>query len=120
LVADAADYTFITTQEPVPGYNPIAAIDSSRHPVVASSYGHAQGCNRNTPGTPPGAANINLTGTPFIVAETVTFATEGVAVENPVIDVNPDRRVVNLTVNGRCAQIYPEGPLRLVYSPPSG
>lgn len=116
LVVDIGDLTFSTTQESVPGYNPVPAAELFGYPVVASSYGHAQGCNRNVTGSPPGAANINLSGTPLILAETVTFATDGVAVENPVIDISPDRRVINLSVNGRCAQIYPEIPLRLAYT----
>ncbi len=115
LAVDVADSTFTTRQMPVPGYTPIAEANLPEYPVLVSSYGHAQGCNRNAANAPLGAANIDLTGTPLALAETVIFVPNGVIVGSPEANISPDRRIVDLTVDGRCGQLYPAGLLQLVY-----
>lgn len=115
LTIDANDDTFATTLEPVPGYTVLSADEAAGYPVLWSEYGRALGCSRNVGSAPLGAANIDLTGTDFALAQTVDFIVSGVGVENPVIDISTDGRTANLQVDGRCGQIYSSGPLQLVW-----
>ncbi len=117
LVVNVTDPTFATTQTAVPGYTPVAEADLSAYPVLMSNYGHAQGCNRNTTDAPRGVANIDLTGTNLAVAEGVTFVADGVIVGEPRVNISPNGQLVDLTIDGRCAQIYPTPALQLVYIP---
>lgn len=117
LVVDVGDHTFTAAQTPLPGYNLIMAAALDDYPVLSSDYGRAQGCNRNVQGAPLGAANIDLTGTPLILANDVNFVTTGVVLGSPQVNISPDRRVVDLRVDGRCAQTSPVPSLRLVYVP---
>ncbi len=117
LVVDVADQTFATTQMPVPGYSPIAEANLADYPVLWSNYGYAQGCNRNRTGAPLGAANIDLMDTPLALAESVAFVSSGVVVGSPQADISLDRQTADLTVDGRCGQMAPAGPLQLVYIP---
>lgn len=115
LAVDAGDHTFATFAGEVPGYDVLPPEAAADYAVAVSEYGRAQGCSTGTAVAPPGAANIDLRGTPFIVAADVTFAATGTAIEAPLIDVSADRRVVNLAVSGRCAQVAAVGGVRLAY-----
>lgn len=117
LVVDIRDRTFATLHEPVPGYDVLGPEAAAGYLVVVSDYGRAEGCNRGNPDAPRGSANIDLSGTDFTVGEAVTFTVDGGAIQNPVIDVSPDRKIVNLEVGGRCAHIQPAWPFRLAYAP---
>ncbi len=117
LVVDVADYTFTTTQEPVPGYRPIAPENVASYPVLRSNYAHALGCNRGVASAPPGAAEIDLSGTPLALAELVQFAASGTEVISASANVSPDRQRATLNANGRCGLMAPVGPLSLVYVP---
>ena len=115
LIIDASDHTFATTLEPVSGYTVFSADEAERYPVLWSDYGRAEGCSRNISTAPLGAANIDLTGTDFALAQSVNFVVGGIGVQNPLVDVSANGRIVNLRVDGRCGQIYPAGALQLVW-----
>lgn len=116
LIVDRADMTFAIFPAQVEGYTAITGENVSGYPVGATDYARAEGCNRGTSSAPPGRANIDLGGTDFVVAESVIFASSGGGIENPVADISEDRKVVDLSINGRCAQIQPQGALRLAYA----
>jgi hypothetical protein len=118
LTVDTRDRTFATLHEAAPGYNVLGPDAAADYVVVASDYGRAEGCNRGNPDAPRGSANIDLSGVPFIVSEAVTFTVDGGAIQNPIIDISADRKIVNLEVGGRCAHIQPAWPFRLAYVPP--
>ncbi len=117
LVVDVTDYTFTTTQEPVPGYIPISPDNLASYPVLHSNYAHALGCNRGIASAPAGAAAIDLSGTPLALAEFVQFAASGTAVVSASADISPDHQRATLNANGRCGLMAPVGPLTLVYTP---
>lgn len=115
LTIDRTDRAFATTQQQTPGYFPLLADVLLNYPVTAVDYAWAESCNRGDTSTPPGRANIDLTGTAFVLNENWEFAYLGGSPQDPAIEVSPDRRVVNLSINGRCAHIQPVGELVLSY-----
>jgi hypothetical protein len=107
LVVDLADRTFATTTGALP--------DSGL--ITGNDYATAVGCNAGEAGTVFGQANIDLTGTPFAVAESVTFVVRGQESEGGEPEIGPDRKIINLAVGGRCGWIAPAGDLTLAYVP---
>jgi hypothetical protein len=123
LIIDPADKTFATLAESLVGYNAIpgellADEQLVTYPVTASDFGVATGCNRNQPDAPLGRANIDLTGTPFIISPEITFTSFGGEVQEASSVVSEDGKIVNLAVNGRCGIIQPSGPIQLLYQQP--
>ncbi len=118
LIIDPTDMTFATLAESLAGYNAIFGEQLETYPATASDFGVATGCNRNQENAPLGRANIDLTGTPFIVSPELTFTSFGGEVQEVVSEVSPDGKIVNLAVNGRCGVIQPAGPIQLVYQQP--
>lgn len=107
LVVDTTDRTFAESSgaAPEPGL------------ITGTDYATAVGCNAGEAGTVLGQANIDLTGTPFALAESVTFVVEGQGSEGGEPGITPDRKVVDLSAGGRCGWIEPAGDLMLAYAP---
>ena len=107
LIVDVTDRTFAETSgsAPEPGL------------ITGTDYATAVGCNAGEAGTVVAQANIDLTGTPFLVAESVTFVVRGQESEGSDPEISPDRKTVNLAVGGRCGWIAPAGNLTLAYAP---
>ena len=107
LVVDVTDRTFAETSgsAPEPGL------------ITGTDYATAVGCNAGEAGAAVGQANIDLTGTPFALAESVTFVVRGQESEGGEPDITPDRKVVDLSAGGRCGWIAPAGDLMLAYAP---
>ena len=80
-------------------------------------YGIAVGCHGGAPGSVWGKGNIDLTGLPFVIADTVEFVIEGGNAEGPGAEMMPDRKMVELTVSGRCGWVRPLAGLSLQYAP---
>lgn len=120
LVIQADDRTFATQYAAVPGYEVLDAVATVRYAVMVTDYGRAEGCSRGDAAATAGAANIDLTDTPFALAGTVSFVAQGVDVAEVVTAVSPNRQVVMLQVNGRCAHLQSATPLQLVYLIGSG
>lgn len=115
LIVDRTDRTFATFPGEAAGYQ---SLSGEGYPVQVSDYGRAEGCNRADPNAPVGQAVIDLSGLPFQVSAEVVFEGSGNEMSQQVTDISPDRKVVTLTVNGRCAHSQPITPLTLVYVPP--
>lgn len=113
LIVDRSDKTFATYPDNIEGYSAISNVEN--YPVIAADYARAEGCSRGDPEAPPGQANIDLTGTDFALSQTVEFTFEGGAVQDPVVEISQDRRIVDLSISGRCAHIEPADELRLTY-----
>ncbi|MBK8900788.1 MAG: hypothetical protein IPM53_06390 [Anaerolineaceae bacterium] len=118
LIVDPTDMTFATLAESLAGYNSIMGEQLEGYPVTASDFALATGCHRNQPDAPLGRANIDLTGTPFVVSPDIMFTSYGGDVQETLSEVSADGKVVNLAVNGRCGVIQPAGPIQLVYQQP--
>ena len=118
LIVDTTDRTFATTFGTLPGYSVLPADMVERYQVIATDFARAEGCNRGI-SAPAGTANIDLTGTNFVLADGVTFSSMGGALDNPQFEISPNRQIVNLSVNGRCAHMAPDGGLRLQYVNPN-
>lgn len=118
LIVDPTDTTFATIASDLAGYNAIIGDQLASYPVVTSNFAQATGCNRNQPDAPLGRANINLTGTPFVVSPEVTFGSFGGEVTEANNEMSADGKVVDLVVNGRCGIIQPSSPLQLLYQQP--
>ncbi|MCB9007689.1 MAG: hypothetical protein H6656_10050 [Ardenticatenaceae bacterium] len=118
LIIDPTDMTFATTADSLAGYNAISGEQLALYPVTASDFAVATGCNRNLADTPLGRANIDLSGTPFVVSGEMTFTSIGGDVQQTIGEVSDDGKVVNLAVNGRCGIMQPNGPIQLVYQQP--
>lgn len=115
---DPTDMTFASRIEALVGYFSIPAEQLGSYPVTASDFGVATGCNRNQENAPLGRANIDLTGTPFVVDLNMQFATFGGDVQESSSIVSEDGKMVNLAVNGRCGIIQPAAPIQLIYGQP--
>lgn len=107
LVVDITDRTFATTS----GALPDATL------ITGNDYATAVGCNAGEAGAAVAQANIDLTGTPFAIAESVTFTIRGHEIEGSEPSISPDRKIVNLEVGGRCGWIAPAGGPTLAYAP---
>ena len=118
LVIDATDMTFAITAESLAGYIALSADQLSEYLVTSSDFGRATGCNRNQEGAPLGRANIDLTGTPFIVSPDITFTSFGGELQEASSVVSEDGKTVNLAINGRCGVIHPTAPIQLIYPQP--
>ena len=118
LQIDATDMTFASRIETLAGYFSIPTEQLGSYPVTASDFGVAIGCNRDQENAPLGRANIDLTGTPFVVDLTMMFATFGGDVRESSGIVSEDGKIVNLAVNGRCGIIQPAGPIELILELP--
>ena len=118
LIVDPTDMTFALLAESLAGYTALFGEQLADYPVTSSDFAQATGCNRNQEGAPLGRANIDLTGTPFIVSPEITFSSFGGEVQELISDVSVDGKLVNLAVNGRCGVIQPNNPIQLVYQQP--
>lgn len=118
LIVDPTDATFATLAESLAGYTTITGGQLLNYPVSQSDVAQATGCNRNQPDAPPGRANIDLTGTPFVISSEVTFSSFGGEVTEASSEISADGKVVNLVVNGRCGLIQPSSPIQLLYQQP--
>jgi hypothetical protein len=118
LIIDPSDMTFAALAENLAGYNAIFGEQLADYPVTTSDFGVATGCNRNQENVPLGRANIDLTGTPFVLSPEIAFTSFGGEVQETINEVSEDGKIVNLAVNGRCGIIKPSGPIQLVYQQP--
>lgn len=118
LIIDPTDMTFATLAESLAGYVAITGEQLATYPVTASDFAVATGCNRSQENAPLGRANLDLTGTPFVVSPEITFTSFGGEVQETISEVSADGKTVNLAVNGRCGIIKPNGPIQLVYQQP--
>jgi hypothetical protein len=118
LIIDTADRTFAVGAESLAGYSAISGEQQASYPVTASDFAVATGCNRNQQNAPLGRANIDLSGTPFVIGPEVSFTSYGGEVQEASSVVSEDGKTVNLAVNGRCGIIQPDGPLQLLYQQP--
>lgn len=117
LIIDPTDMTFATRAESLAGYNVIAEAELANYLVTNSDFAQATGCNRNQPDAPLGRANIDLTGTPFVLNSAINFRAIGGEVTESISDLSADGKVLNLGVNGRCGIIQPSTPIQLIYQP---
>lgn len=101
------DITFATTEGNVPDYS-----DAS-----VANYGTATGCNEGRPGTVIGRGNIDLSDTPFALADTVQFQTRGLDNEGQQAVISEDGKIVELTAGGRCGRAEAVNGLYLKYAP---
>jgi len=118
LIVDPTDMTFATLAEGLAGYSAITGEQLETYPVTTSDFAVATGCNRNQPDAPLGRANIDLTGTPFVLSPDITFTSFGGEITELISEVSAEGKVVNLAVNGRCGIIQPATPLQLIYQQP--
>ena len=118
LIIDTADRTFAVGAESLAGYSAISGEQLVSYPVIGSDFAVATGCNRNQENAPLGRANIDLSGTPFIVSPEISFASYGGEVQEASSVVSEDGKTVDLAVNGRCGIIQLDGPLQLLYQQP--
>lgn len=118
LIIDPTDMTFATLADSLAGYNAIAGEQLASYLVTSSDFAQATGCNRNQPDAPLGRANIDLTGTPFVLSPDITFGSFGGEVVETISEVSADGKMANLGVNGRCGIIQASSPIRLVYQQP--
>ena len=118
LFIDPTDMTFAAPAEFLAGYTPISTELLGSYAVTASDFGVATGCNRNQEDAPLGRANIDLTGTPFVISPDINFITIGGEVQEASSIMSEDGKIVNLAVNGRCGIIQPAGPIQLEYQQP--
>ena len=118
LQIDPTDKTFATPAESLAGYIPIFGDQLADYPAVASDFAVATGCNRNQADAPLGRANMDFTGTPFVLDPTITFNSYGGDVQEASNIVSEDGKSVNLAVNGRCGITHPNGPIQLEYQQP--
>ena len=118
LIIDPTNATFATLGESLAGYNAITGEQLASYPVITSDFAQATGCNRNQPDAPLGRANIDLTGTPFILNSAISFNSFGGEVTETVSEVSADGKVANLGVNGRCGIVQPSTPIQLIYQQP--
>lgn len=118
LIIDPTDMAFATLAESLAGYTTISGEQLATYLVTASDFAVATGCNRNQETAPLGRANIDLTGTPFVISPEITFTSFGGEVQETISEVSEDGKVVTLAVNGRCGIIQPNGPIQLVYHQP--
>jgi hypothetical protein len=118
LIIDATDRSFTVLAESLAGYNAISGEQLASYPVTASDFAVATGCNRNQQNAPLGRANIDLSGTPFVVSQEISFASYGGEVQEASSVVSEDGKTVNLAVNGRCGIIQPSSPIQLLYQQP--
>ena len=118
LIIDPTDKTFANLANSLAGYNTIVVEQLASYPVILSDFAVATGCNRNQPDAPLGRANIDLTGTPFVLSPDITFTSFGGEVTESISELSADGKVVNLAVNGRCGVIQPATPIQLIYQQP--
>jgi hypothetical protein len=118
LIVDPTDMTFAFPADSLAGYNAIIGEQLATYPVTSSDFAQATGCNRNQESAPLGRANIDLSGTPFILSPDITFNSFGGDVQGTINDQSADGKILNLGVNGRCGIIQPRPPLQLVYQQP--
>ncbi len=118
LIIDPTDMTFATLSESLAGYTALTGEQLDTYPVTTADFAVATGCNRNEPDAPLGRANIDLTGTPFVLSPDIMFTSFGGEVQETLSEVSGDGKVVNLAVNGRCGIIQPATPLQLIYQQP--
>ncbi len=118
LIIEPTDMTFATLAESLTGYNAIFGEQLATYPVTTSDFAVATGCNRNQPNAPLGRANIDLTGTPFIISPEISFTSFGGDLMETISEVSADGKMVTLAVNGRCGILKPSGPIQLVYQQP--
>ncbi|MEZ4594414.1 MAG: GON domain-containing protein, partial [Chloroflexota bacterium] len=114
LIVDPTDKTFAIIANSLAGYSAITGDQLASYPVVTANFVQATGCNRNQPDAPPGRANLNLTGTPFVLSPEVTFSSIGGEVTEANSEISAAGKVVDLVVNGRCGIIQPSSPLQLL------
>lgn len=118
LHIDPTDRTFAALAEALAGYSAISADQLEAYPTTLSDFAVATGCNRNQENAPLGRANIDLTGTPFVIDPAIAFTSFGGEVQEVSSVRSEDGKMVNLAVNGRCGIIMPQGPIQLVYQQP--
>lgn len=102
LTINRNDTTFATTTGIVP-------VEEN----AIRDYATAMGCQQTLDTPVSGQANIDLTGTSFILADTVQFVVQGQDAAGEAI-ISPDRRTAALSVSGRCGWIWPQGEIKLV------
>lgn len=118
LTIDPTDMTFAVLAEALAGYTAVSADLLGSYAITLSDFALATGCNRGEENVPLGRANIDLTGTPFVVSPDITFTVFGGEVREDSSVVSEDGKTMNLAVNGRCGIIRPASPIQLVYQQP--
>ncbi|WP_420644763.1 GON domain-containing protein [Candidatus Leptofilum sp.] len=118
LIVDPTDMTFATLADSFSGYNALIGEQLANYPVASSDFAQATSCNRNQPDAPLGRANVDLTGTPFVLNPAIRFSSFGGEVNETINEISADGKVMTLAVNGRCGIIQPSNPIQLVYQQP--
>ncbi|MEM7330536.1 MAG: GON domain-containing protein [Chloroflexota bacterium] len=106
LLIDPTDRTFASTSGSVP----------TNGDQQVNDFGRALGCNEGQLGSATGHANIDLTGTGFVLSSAVEFVTEGKDIESSNAEILENGTIVNLSVSGRCGWIWPKNGLNLTYT----
>lgn len=118
LIIDATNQTFASLADSLAGYNALVDAQLTNYPVTLSDFAQATSCNRNQPSAPLGRANVDLTGTSFVMKSSITFNSIGGELSETISDLSADGKLLNLAVNGRCGIIQPSSPIQLVYQQP--
>ncbi len=104
LTIDRTDYTFAALAEDAPTEQKIR------------DYGSAIGCDRTGAGGSVGIANIDLSGTPFALDDSVQFVIRGNDASGEM-NISNDRKMADLSVTGNCGWVWSADEISLSYSP---
>lgn len=107
LELDKSDRAFATAVGEVPENIPSEINDPD--------FGVAVGCGNDLQNLTFAQANIDLTGTAFVLDESALFGLFGFDAVGEGAIISPDRRVVTMNVSGRCGWVWPYRGLRLRY-----
>ena len=117
-IIDPTDMTFAVLSGALAGYTTVPTDSLNNYAVTLSDFAVATGCNRGEEDALLGRANIDLTGTPFVIDPDITFTTFGGELAEVSSVVSEDGKTVNLAVNGRCGVIQPTHPILLELEQP--
>ncbi|MCB0020081.1 MAG: FHA domain-containing protein, partial [Anaerolineales bacterium] len=104
LRIDPTDRTFALVEGSLPSFEE----------EIINDFGSAIGCSEIAPSGVFGEANINLVGTPFVLAETAAFTFAGPEVDGAAT-LSEDRATATITVTGNCGWAVPHDQIPLAY-----
>ena len=109
LIVDPTDLTFSTSSGKTNG-----AYKGTTYEVITVTFATAASCVSDSDSS--GTANIDLSGTPFVISELVSFSAKGWNPAGKAIFSNR-RQVVDITGGGYCGDNSPSTALKLEYDP---